>query len=1377
MANLTLRLTTGTGITTVGRPLTISEVESNFTNLNTQLSSLFNSTAAGAFKSAALTADGSTGDALSIGHTWNASSSIYNSLLINATNSAGTPTGAGAFNLINAKVGNVSMFSVDYLGNVIVGGNLTISGTTTTVNTVNLAVKDVNIQLGNVATPTDVTAAGGGITLMAGAGNDKTITWNNASTGWESSESIQIPATKAFRIAGVNVLTSTGLALAPATPVTTYSPVLNLSQNWNNAGVNFGGILVNITDSASSAGTSKTVGSTLVDLQVGGVSKFQVDKSGTTWQPFGGTTRVLTPPGGALVREFADITAGTVVTTTGAIETGISYNAPIDSATGNWLGRDIQDICWVEKYSDATPYTKQIWYSASATAGTAPTVWAKRYEFNMETGSLSIAGGFSAGWLTGNLVARNYSLIADQNNYRWDGTGIGGTGAIAAILDSLIYNAPALIFKRTPSGNAPDNTYAQVFDVSTATIKWKYGQTAVGAYPTVDIMTLGATGTLSITGAFTSSGITTGGLSNQLYASSATSSGTGYNSNWLRSAKNTVSVFVGDADSVSAYTNSDFSGNIRFNGSGILWGDFGYYPKDTNPLATGSMGQFRFAVAGGVVQTTPNASVGVGSLISQGPMVQPFAGLTRVMTPGTGALVREYCDIAAPALPGYTSGAIEWMQSYNVNLGTMTRDGAGASWFYKYTDADPFKFEYWFSPSSGTTEFSAFSNTYSLNIGTGDIWTAGDTSTNTLSFNKVQHFTTPAINPVGARGQHKISQEVLSRGKCLHPDKTFTYGLNGVWTYNNLANGNVTVTRQPTKTTSLVASSSGVWPAANGTITLQAANANIKVGMVVVASGYFYGGTHQVTAVNGTTITLNFAASSAVPNGTSITFYGAEDCPSESDYMLQIQTSGTASPGFGGWYFADMTRKNGSLSTIFNAKIPVGYSVNFASNSVGSTGSQYFWVTPQKGTGKWEDYAFLVKAGVTSAGQYALWNTNFYYLTAPTYTKTLTATAVTSTTITLDSVEDIAIGATLTYLGAVPTTLTVVSISGLTVTLSGAVSGSAGIGASFVAPTPSVGSPLTWFLSYATSYDMDSAEVANGVIQQNFAGMTSVKTPLGGALVREFADVGGVTAAVSVNQVAVGTQLTFGSYLANIGLGYLVTGTNIAVGAYVTNIAYSNDSVTGESTTIVTMNAATTANVTTVSGAISINPPMGTTEIGTSYNYDMTNLSATGAYRDIGDACWMEKTADASPFNKQIWFAPSAVATTPPVWSKKFELSYETGSLKVAGGLGYLAGQGVGATVRQATSKGTAVTINALTGKIQTVTAAVTAAVPFIITVANNTVGFDDTIIINQVGGAVWFRTQVQVTNGAFNLWVEPVTTSASDSVAFNFTVIKGSTT
>jgi hypothetical protein len=74
------------------------------------------------------------------------------------------------------------------VANLTVTAGLTVEGLTTNINTTNLVVEDKNIIIGDVNTPSDVTAAGGGITLKGAT--DKTIIWNNATAGWEFNQNV-----------------------------------------------------------------------------------------------------------------------------------------------------------------------------------------------------------------------------------------------------------------------------------------------------------------------------------------------------------------------------------------------------------------------------------------------------------------------------------------------------------------------------------------------------------------------------------------------------------------------------------------------------------------------------------------------------------------------------------------------------------------------------------------------------------------------------------------------------------------------------------------------------------------------------------------------------------------------------------------------------------------------------------------------------------------------------------------------------------------------------------------------------------------------------------------------------------------------------------
>ena len=77
---------------------------------------------------------------------------------------------------VRSYVGTLSSVSGDFT----VGGNLTVNGTQTTIDSTTLSVEDKNIGIGSVTTPTNTTANGGGLTLFGGTDGDKSFTWNQS---------------------------------------------------------------------------------------------------------------------------------------------------------------------------------------------------------------------------------------------------------------------------------------------------------------------------------------------------------------------------------------------------------------------------------------------------------------------------------------------------------------------------------------------------------------------------------------------------------------------------------------------------------------------------------------------------------------------------------------------------------------------------------------------------------------------------------------------------------------------------------------------------------------------------------------------------------------------------------------------------------------------------------------------------------------------------------------------------------------------------------------------------------------------------------------------------------------------------------------------
>ena len=109
--------------------------------------------------------------------------------------------GGGASTAIN--MGHAS-------GTVVIAGNLTVNGTTTTINSTVISVDDKNVILGDVTSPNNTTADGGGFTLKGAT--DKTFNWVNATSAWTSSEHIDLASGKGLYHNGVSLLSSTTLA-------------------------------------------------------------------------------------------------------------------------------------------------------------------------------------------------------------------------------------------------------------------------------------------------------------------------------------------------------------------------------------------------------------------------------------------------------------------------------------------------------------------------------------------------------------------------------------------------------------------------------------------------------------------------------------------------------------------------------------------------------------------------------------------------------------------------------------------------------------------------------------------------------------------------------------------------------------------------------------------------------------------------------------------------------------------------------------------------------------------------------------------------------------------------------------------------------------
>ncbi len=114
---------------------------------------------------------------------------------------------SGGSDTLTLSTGGSGRLTISSAGVITIPGDLTVSGTTTTINTTNLDVEDKNITLGKVSSPSDTTADGGGLTLKGAT--DKTFNWVDSTDSWTSSEHIDLASGKVLKVAGTEVLSAT----------------------------------------------------------------------------------------------------------------------------------------------------------------------------------------------------------------------------------------------------------------------------------------------------------------------------------------------------------------------------------------------------------------------------------------------------------------------------------------------------------------------------------------------------------------------------------------------------------------------------------------------------------------------------------------------------------------------------------------------------------------------------------------------------------------------------------------------------------------------------------------------------------------------------------------------------------------------------------------------------------------------------------------------------------------------------------------------------------------------------------------------------------------------------------------------------------------
>jgi hypothetical protein len=228
-------------------------------------------------------------------------------------NTSSTSTATGAL-VVTGGVGVGENLNVG--GQLTVTGNLVVNGTTTTINSTTLSVDDVEIELGQVASPTDITADGGGIRLKGTT--DKLISWSNATKYWTFNQPVQASSVENTPIGSATRNTGAFTTLT-ANSATTFTANTASSNTTTGTLVVSGGVGVSGQVTAATLSGNHTGGSgAFTTLTTSSTTTLSPPSASVTISPTGTGTVTIAP---ATAGSINNMSIGTTTRAAGAFTT------------------------------------------------------------------------------------------------------------------------------------------------------------------------------------------------------------------------------------------------------------------------------------------------------------------------------------------------------------------------------------------------------------------------------------------------------------------------------------------------------------------------------------------------------------------------------------------------------------------------------------------------------------------------------------------------------------------------------------------------------------------------------------------------------------------------------------------------------------------------------------------------------------------------------------------------------------------------------------------------------------------------------------------------------------------------------------------------
>ncbi len=335
--------------------------------------------------------------------------------------------------------------------NLTISGNLTVNGTTTNINSTNLVIEDKNIILGDVSSPSNITANGGGITLNGTT--DKTFTWSNSTGSWTSSENLDLALGKVLKIDGTQVLSAsqyTGNAATVTNGV--YTSGSYSDPSWLTISKSFVGLgNVENTKLSTWAGTSNITTLGTISTGTWSADTIATTKGGTGLTSYSKGDIVYASASNTLSTLSAG-TDGYILTLASGVPTWatapVTYSAPTIGSTSIGSGATVTAI---------TGLTLKQTSSTSITGNTATAIDTNALSgFTTVKYTVSIKQGSKI--RSSEIIAQTDGTSVDYTEYGIVETG----GKMTGILPEVVVSSTDAVFQVTITDAASTNATVKI---------------------------------------------------------------------------------------------------------------------------------------------------------------------------------------------------------------------------------------------------------------------------------------------------------------------------------------------------------------------------------------------------------------------------------------------------------------------------------------------------------------------------------------------------------------------------------------------------------------------------------------------------------------------------------------------------------------------------------------------------------------------------------------------------------------------------------------------------------------------------------------------------------------------------------------------------